>query len=216
MSSNNYTVYQHKNKINNKSYIGITSRPCPDRWSNGKGYLHQDFNKAIKKYGWDNFEHIILETNLTKEKAEEKEQYYINYFDSYNNGYNRSKGGESGFNGGHHTEETKKQISEKLHNYVQEKDPNRGNRLRQILKEHPEIEQKRIENIKKATPPGSQAAKDRVIKNKKPVFCIELNKKFDSIQEAAQFINISDSTISHCLRGDQKTAGGYHWKYIDI
>lgn len=217
MSFNNYTIYQHKNKINNKSYIGLTCQIPEKRWGKqGENYKHNPkFWAAIQKYGWDNFEHIILETNLTKEQAENREQYYINFFNSYKNGYNSSLGGESGFNGGHHTEETKQKISENMQNYIIAKDPDRGLKLRQMLKDHPEIEQKRIENVKKAIPPaGSQAAKDRVAKNKKPILCIELNKKFSSIQEAAKIMNISNSSISHCLRGDQKTAGGYHWQYL--
>ena len=66
-----YIVYQHKNKINNKVYIGITSQIPERRWgSNGCNYKSSPhFYSAIQKYGWDNFEHNILFTNLTKEKA---------------------------------------------------------------------------------------------------------------------------------------------------
>lgn len=54
------------------------------------------FWNAIKKYGWNNFEHYILESNLTLEEANEKERYYISYYNSSNNlyRYNLTLGGE--------------------------------------------------------------------------------------------------------------------------
>lgn len=94
---NNYTIYAHINKINQKVYIGQTNQKKPEyRWGKeGQGYKRQTFYKAIKKYGWDNFEHIILETDLTQEEANEKEQYYIEYFNSQKNGYNETDGGKN-------------------------------------------------------------------------------------------------------------------------
>ena len=47
-----YYVYMHKNKINNKAYIGITKLPVQKRWQNGAGYCKQlKFHRAILKYG---------------------------------------------------------------------------------------------------------------------------------------------------------------------
>ena len=66
MNENNYTVYMHKNKINGKVYIGITSQqPVKRRWRKGSCYKNcNKFYKAIQKYGWNNFEHIILFENF--------------------------------------------------------------------------------------------------------------------------------------------------------
>ncbi len=60
----------------------------------GQGYRNQVFYNAIKKYGWDNFEHIILEEHLTRKEAKEKEIYYIEKYDSFYNGYNGTFGGD--------------------------------------------------------------------------------------------------------------------------
>ena len=47
-----------------------------------------------------------------------------------------------------------------------------------------------------------------------PVVCIELDRVFDSISEAAKAFNVSHSALSKCLSGRGKTSGGYHWKYL--
>lgn len=49
---------------------------------------------------------------------------------------------------------------------------------------------------------------------KKRCLCVELNKQFDSINEAGLFIKRHPSGVSDALNGKQKTAGGYHWQYI--
>ena len=47
------------------------------------------------------------------------------------------------------------------------------------------------------------------------IVCIELNKVFYCLKDAAQFIGKSSSTILYALKDQTKTVGGYHWKYID-
>ena len=93
---NNYTVYLHLNKINGKRYYGITSLKVEYRWNNGKGYKEQYFARAINKYGWDNFEHIIIAKGLTKDDAGWIETVLIAEYDTTNpdKGYNITKGGE--------------------------------------------------------------------------------------------------------------------------
>lgn len=94
-----YTVYQHKNKINGKIYIGITMRSTKERWgANGCNYkTSPHFYAAIKKYGWNNFEHNILFTHLSKDEACIKEKELIKKYNSMdrNFGYNSTSGGET-------------------------------------------------------------------------------------------------------------------------
>ena len=92
-----YLVYKHTNKINNKVYIGITSRTTQERWGkNGSNYsTSPHFFSAIHN-GWDNFEHEILFDGLTKEEACVKEKELIKKYKSNdrNFGYNQTDGGE--------------------------------------------------------------------------------------------------------------------------
>ena len=118
----NWTVYKHTNKINGKSYIGITSRKPEDRWgTNGYKYQSQKskylcFSKAIQKYGWDNFTHEILFTGLTKEDACKKEKELISFYNSKAPfGYNLTDGGE-GTSGYEVSEEFKQRRSELVAN----------------------------------------------------------------------------------------------------
>lgn len=82
-------IYLHKNKINGKCYVGQTINRPERRWQNGTGYSScTKFNYAIKKYGWENFEHLILEDEIPIEQLNERELYWINKYDSFYNGYN--------------------------------------------------------------------------------------------------------------------------------
>ena len=66
-----YKVYVYTNKINGKKYVGQTNKTLARRANkDGSGYnMCPIFSKAIKKYGWDNFEPRIAFNNLTHEEA---------------------------------------------------------------------------------------------------------------------------------------------------
>lgn len=51
-------------------------------------------------------------------------------------------------------------------------------------------------------------------KHRKKVYCVELDRVFESIRLAAKEFNLSDTNISKCCRGKYKTTGGFHWKYV--
>ena len=110
-----WCVYMHTNKINNKVYVGQTCVKPSYRWRNGEGYSNGSwyFYNAIKKYGWDNFEHIIFAENLTKEEADHMEMLLIALYDTTNRekGYNLTKGG-GGCVGLIPSEESRQKMSE--------------------------------------------------------------------------------------------------------
>lgn len=91
-----YTIYMHRNLINNKVYIGQTRDELNRRFKKGYGYRSSPhFYASIQKYGWDNFEHIVLEENLSAETANEREKFWIALFKSNEEkfGYNLTPGG---------------------------------------------------------------------------------------------------------------------------
>ena len=224
-----YTVYIHTNKENNKCYIGLTSRVAKKRWENGSGYkANKHFTSAVKKYGWDNFDHIIFAENLTKYEACKMERLLIALYDSTNPlyGYNMSIGGECGRKGIKHTEEARKrmsaaqkgrQISEETRRKIGE--GNKGKimsdearrKISEALKgKHPTEETRR-----KLSESHKKPYKETYKKRCKPVLCVELNRIFPSIREAEKELNIENSNISEAANGKRKTAGGYHWEFIE-
>ena len=95
MSKQVYCVYKHTSP-SGKSYIGQTNNyksRCNQHKSKSNGCVA--FSNAIKKYGWDNFEHIILEQCSNANSANEREIYWIKHVDSFNNGYNLTPGGNN-------------------------------------------------------------------------------------------------------------------------
>ena len=130
----------HVNKTNGKLYIGQTKKNINQRWLKGEGYKPcTHFYRAIQKYGWDNFEHIVLFENLEKEIANIVEEELIKKYHTTdkNFGYNLRSGGENYL----HSEESKKRMSEvKIGMYIGEKNPNFGNKVsektRRIMSEH--------------------------------------------------------------------------------
>ena len=113
-TNNKWCVYKHTNLNNGKIYIGKTCRKPEYRWNLGKGYIAQPyFWNAIKKYGWENFSHEIIKTDLSADEATTLEKELICYHDSMNpeKGYNQTAGGE-GMLGWKHTAESKRKIIE--------------------------------------------------------------------------------------------------------
>lgn len=99
-----FCVYKHTSP-SGKCYIGITCRNPIKRWSkNGRGYYgktkksckynHPYFVHAIDKYGWNNFTHEILFTDLGELQAKLIERSFIRFYKNQNLSYNVTDGGD--------------------------------------------------------------------------------------------------------------------------
>ena len=51
--------------------------------------------------------------------------------------------------------------------------------------------------------------------NNKPVICIETGVIYKSSCEASRKLKINQQNISKCCLNQFKTAGGYHWEYVE-
>lgn len=90
-------IYKYENKLNGKVYIGLSScieRRYGQHLTAANHSPLMTIDKAIHKYGIENFSFEIIE-QCNEEELDEREIYWIAYYDSYHNGYNDTKGGRS-------------------------------------------------------------------------------------------------------------------------
>lgn len=193
-----YTVYKHTSP-DGKVYIGATSNSLNRRWQNGYGYReNKDFYSDIEYYGWDNFSHDIVASDLTETEAYKLEENLIQQYCTTDpgKGYNKSIGGK-GVRGVIPSVETRTKIGDA------ERGTNSDETKRKIASVHrgtrltEEHKQKISESIKKK------------------VLCIETNTVYNSLYEAAINTGANACGISSACNGRYETSGGYHWKYYN-
>ena len=218
---NNYIVYVHINKVNLKVYVGQTCQGLNRRCRNGQGYLNNKSNvnrtthfaNAIQKYGWNNFEHIILEDNLTKNQADFYEKLYIKAFKSFdsNFGYNETLGGD----GVRATDNVKLKMSTNHANVKGEHNPMYGKNIKDFMSEIDYLKWR--ENLNNFASTHKRGKSNSA----KAVYCFELDKSFDCVTDAAEFVNIRVSILSSHLHNRTKYAGidvntgkHLHWCFL--
>ena len=128
-------IYKTTNTINGKIYVGKSIKEVENTIAYfGSGIL---LRTSIKKYGKENFNKTILESNIQREILNDRETFWINELKSNDKtiGYNLTEGGDGGdcitlnpnrqkivekstgknnhFYGRHHSDKTKKLISQK-------------------------------------------------------------------------------------------------------
>ena len=96
-------IYIYTNKINGHQYVGQTNNlqkrfngHKSDSYNKNSHSYNYPLHNAIRKYGIENFTFEVIESNLTQEEANEREQYWIEKKKSHisQGGYNITFGGD--------------------------------------------------------------------------------------------------------------------------
>ena len=189
-------IYKITNRINGKIYIGQTKHSIEMRWRyhcyNYSGCTA--LNRAIKKYGAENFTVEQIDIACTVDELNAKEKYWIEYYNSIvPNGYNLKSGG----NRPTYSKESRKRMSTNHADFSGENNPRFGIKLSEEVKT-------KIALSRKEKPANNR----KLIKN------IETGEVM-LVKEAAQKYKVSGSAILKACRGTQKTSGGFHWCYVE-
>lgn len=88
-------IYIIKNDINDKVYIGQTSRSIEIRWKEHIRTTTSIIYKAINKYGIEHFWIDQIE-ECDDILLDEREKYWIQKYNSFETGYNQTAGGQDG------------------------------------------------------------------------------------------------------------------------
>ena len=222
-----YTVYMHINSINGKRYIGITKQKPEYRWrSDGSGYFRSPyFWNAIKKYGWDCFEHIILLENADRELACEIEQGLIDLYHTKDKryGYNMTEGGD-GSRGWIPSAETLARRSAKLRGIKRSEWHRQRLREANLGKKATEETRQKLRKShlgKKLTGHALEVARMNMAeadkKRKKSVYCIYQEgrrRDFESIKDAATFYHEPILTKNFKVIAESgRIVNGRQWYY---
>lgn len=169
----------------------------------GKSWLQ--IKRILKKYGLKYCTKIV---KWTEEEDSTIKKYYPKeggnvYLRLKNRNYNTVMGRASALGIGYDNEENKK--------WTEEEDI--------ILKENYIKLGKNIVSLlpgRKFSSIIVRANKIGIKRRDLPIRCVENGKIFNSIKEATEFAGLqSGKCIRKCCKGESKTAGGYHWEYVE-
>lgn len=226
-----WCVYAHINKANGNVYVGITSQKLSERFRNGNGYKKSTyFWRAIEKYGWNGFKHIVVAKGLSEQSAKEIERIVISSLKSQSIPlYNLTIGGE-GMAGSHisqdsiwkirdalrgrpKTESHKQKLSESLRgHYIGKDNPNYGHHHSDDVKRRIGDARRGSKNINFGKAGQETTASKRVVQ------CSldgKLIAEYPSLSEASRITGIGLSGISKCCRGSFTQSHGYVWKFVN-
>lgn len=205
-------IYKITNLINGKIYIGQTINSVSTRFKD-HCKLSRDktpIDRAINKYGKENFIVEIICKAYSIEQLNELEQYYIYLYNAQNTniGYNLCDGGHNSC-GYHHSDDSKLKMS------ISRKGTQRGVNNNFYGKHHSVEAKQKIRDAKLGVK-QSQEWIDKCNNAKfKKIVCIDDNKVYGSIKEAASVYGILATHISRVCRGKRKSCGGLRFQYVD-
>ena len=230
-------IYMYTNKINGKRYIG----QAKDFNKRHKAHLRgkkQIIDRAINKYGIENFDITILACNIeTQDKINEYEKFFIKRYKTLEtqNGYNIAEGGS---NGNPYEGKTQEEIDEIVFKQKETRKINNKpvwNKGLQLSEDHKnKLSETRKEkglakgennpmygkhHTEEANERNRQAHIGKNSSKHRKIVQYDLEWNFikiweDGLRETGKQLGIDSSWLSKCCKTG-KTAKGYHWKYLD-
>jgi group I intron endonuclease len=229
-------IYRIDNLENGKFYIGQTIQTIQQRWNDHVSDTRNLSDEmvihlAMRKYGIDAFTMEPIHTIERETKTDLKKklnELEIQEIEQLKPEYNIAKGGlghtgvtiprfgaDNHFYGKKHTEETKRRLSEaskgrrlgvKLSEETKRKMSECKKGDKHPFKNNPEFRLRAIQNMQSLI----QANKKHVMQFTKDDMFVQ---EFESVNEAAESINVTPSSLTICLKGRSNTSGGFKWKY---
>jgi group I intron endonuclease len=177
-------IYKITNTINDKVYVGQTTRDLHERIASHKYCAGNRTNNlpiynAMAKYGFDNFTFEEIDNASSIEELNKKEELHIEQLGSlFPNGYNLMSGGQNRLD----SEETKKKKS----------------RSRKIL----------LSNKENHPNWGKTSGKA------KRVLCLNNNVEYVSARKAAIELDLDPSAIPRVCKNEFSNTKGFRFKYL--
>lgn len=201
-------IYKITNDINDKIYIGLTSRSLDIRFKehlkDSKNDLSRPLYRAMNKYGTEHFTISLIE-EVPDEILSQREQYWISKYNTYQDGYNATIGGDG---------QTKLNYQEVINLY------NHYQNVREVARQL-NVDRTSIEDIlhSKNIPVLSPG----LVTQQKLGKCIaqldlnteEIINVFPSCHAAAKALGVHHSGIARACNGERKSANGYKWKILN-
>lgn len=198
-------IYKTTNLVNGKIYVGQHKGKYTPEYL-GSGIL---INRAIEKYGVENFKNEVLEWCTDKDNLCEQEKYWIKTLKPFPNngkGYNLSAGGEFGDITAGYTEEQIKEWKLKISK------ANKGNQS-WLGKRHTEETKRKISERRKGTK-ASESTRKNISKGitggtnpRARHFMVTFNngdtKIFETCNDATSYLGISQWLLCKMAKGDK-------------
>lgn len=226
-------IYKITNLVNGKAYVGQTVRKLWERLKEHRK-SKSAIGNALRKYGKESFSIEILAECLTIDEMNNKEIHFIKTLNTMKpNGYNLAAGGLNSLAsdeakekmstskkgskhplfGTHRSQETKNAIAKSRIGLVVSEETkakiSASNSGKRKTEEH---SQKISESLK-----GKSKSKDHLNKISKAlgikVKCNETGQVFDSIKDAATWLNVNANAIKWPLSKEGRKCKGFTFSY---
>lgn len=214
-------IYKVTNKVNNKVYIGQTSKSLDERkqahYKQSRLSSNTNFHRALAKYSIFDFIWEEIASTDNKETLNDLERKFIEEYDSFKSGYNMTLGGDGGdtismkldtsnqgAKKGNIPWNKGKSMRELGHNFYDTK-KGRGKFTKQQKEEHSKLikESKKFkEGIKKRTP-----AKQVIIED-------DLGNVWNRQKDFIEYLNVSHHRVRAGLKNDVWEYNGRKYKVI--